>query len=289
MSFMSQQRLNIVFKQIPSVITMPASSNLLIMLNFDNSAANTGQLGNSIIYNNNGTIGNFTGNELSSTYKYATSESKNAVGSSLSSLQIGNTAGTPGTTRYIGYLNVGNGTAFKWPTNSTNGSSYSFWFKLTEINIASGTYPSLWRYRCEGYPSNGGAIGVGFTPNGTSINTMYFTFGVREPGAENVVNITKGTMESTYDVSFTGKWNHAALSVTSGGAWTLLINGKKYTPDISATTSASLTALNAATPIVFGVDTLSTYPRWSGYLDCFRVYDVSLSEAQMKYLYNQGI
>ncbi len=288
MSFMSQQRLNIVFKQIPSVITMPASSNLLIMLNFDNSAANVGSLAGNIIYYNTNSYNNFTGGELSATYNYATSESKNAVGSSLSSLQIGNTAGTPGKTLYVGYLNDGNGNAFKWP--STTGSSYSFWFKLTDINIASGTYPSLWRYRCEGNPTNGGAIGVGFTPTGTSINKMYFTFGVSATGVENVVGITKGTMESTYDVSFTGKWNHAALSVTSGGAWTLVINGKLYSSDISATTSASLTSLNnTATPIVFGVDALNTYPRWSGYLDCFRVYNVSLSEAQMKYLYNQGI
>jgi hypothetical protein len=263
MSFQMQQMVNIAFKSSSSE---PSLDLPRILFNFDNSGSNAGTLGGQLAFT------------TSSNYSYSNAQFKQGT----HSLDvIGATANISG---YVGYNN------YRWPV--TNGLTISFWVRFKNSNITqNGGYPVIFFHNGLGAIGNNGRIGLFISPSTNIFANMLFVFGSNGT-SELIYSMSRATYTaSPYNVNLTDTaWNHFGWSINSNGNWTIVINGANIAGLNVRTTNMAAVGSATESPIVFGQEgATNIYPKWNGYIDCFRVYNRNLSVAEIQNLYTSGI
>ncbi len=259
-----QQMVNIAFKASSSE---PSLDLPRLLFNFDNSGSNAGTLGGQLAFT------------ASSNYSYSNAQFKQGTHS------LAVTGASASISGYVGYNN------YRWPV--TNGLTISFWVRFINSTITvTGGYPVIFFHYGLGSVGNNGRIGLFISPSGgTSFGDMLFVFGSNGT-SELIYTLTKATYTaSPYNVNLNNTaWNHFGWSINSSGNWTIVINGVSISGLSVQTKNMAAIGSATASPVVFGQEgTTTIYPKWNGYIDCFRVYNRNLSVAEIQNLYTSGI
>lgn len=258
-----QQMVNIAFK---SSYSEPSLDIPQILFNFDNSGSNAGTLGGQLNFMN------------TSNYNYNNTRFRQGTHSLR---VIGTTSIISG---YVGYDN------YKWPV--TNGLTISFWVRFINSTITvNNGYPVIFFHNGLGAIGNNGRIGLFISPSTNTFANMLFVFGSNGT-SELIYSMSRATYTSSpYNVNLTDTaWNHFGWSINSNGNWTIVINGVSIAGLNVRTNNMAAIGGATASPVVFGQEgATNIFPKWNGYIDCFRVYNRNLSVAEIQNLYTNGI
>lgn len=172
---------------------------------------------------------------------------------------------------------------------TTTGFSASFWFRYTSLHATQQANIFSTDYFTNNIINNT-AVGMVIS----AANEAYIYMGVKKPATSYTVCFQAITL-STYGISNNGAWNHIGYSISTTGVVILVINGTNV-----AWTGGTVIYLQSQAPgaNVHLADNIKSYNfrvgskvgmqycRMNGNVDQLRLYNATLTVAQIQDLYN---